>query len=121
LCGIAYGLYEEKQNFGDVIISNKIIFHDVEKIGEDRIFRGIKPSTSIKLLNIFKNEIGWEYELPNNIKAKKIFGSIISSERLINNLEYRENLKSRYPDAVGGRWKEQVYGHHHIEKKSNLL
>lgn len=103
LCGIAYGLRKKKDNLADVMISEEIIPCDVERVGKrSTIPRGMAEPCNLTLKNLFKNETHWEYRTPNGKKAKKIFGLIISGERLVDNKRLVKELKKRYPNAIGG-------------------
>jgi nucleoside phosphorylase len=103
LCGIAYGLRKEKDNLTDVIISEEIKPCDVERVGRrSTIPRGMTERCNLILKNRFENEIRWEYTTPNGKKAKKIFGLMISGEKLVDNKKLVKELKKRYPNAIGG-------------------
>jgi nucleoside phosphorylase len=104
MVGIAFGVDEEKQNIGDVLLSESIIPYNPKRVGEkDQIQRGIEAPSSKILLNRFKNiKITWEYFLSEEVKAELIPTRLLSGEELIDNLEYRNELIKKNPDSKGG-------------------
>lgn len=101
--GVAFGANEEKQQIGDVLISTQIATYELARINENGtvIPRGDKPAASDSLVNKLKQAdtlgtrslSGW---------PELRFGMVLSGEKLVDNLDYRESLKSLYPEAIGG-------------------
>lgn len=103
MIGIAFGINEEKQNIGDVLVSKTITSYEVKRLGqENSIWRGSKVEATLTLRNNFKNIKGWNYILPNGNKANLNVCEILSGEKLVDNYDYREQLKFDFPDAKGG-------------------
>ncbi|NTW68776.1 MAG: hypothetical protein HGB23_02870 [Chlorobiaceae bacterium] len=104
MIGIAFGVEEEIQKIGDVLVAESVIPYNVKRVGESKtISRGIEAQSSQILLNRFKNIIGnWEFFNGDDTKAKMIFTRILSGEELVDNLEYRNKLKLEFPDSKGG-------------------
>ncbi|MDR3047515.1 MAG: hypothetical protein LBU51_07895 [Bacteroidales bacterium] len=103
MIGIAFGVDEEKQNIGDVLISETIIPYNAKRVGEtENIQRGTETKASTLLLNRFKNITTWEYQFENGSKAKCIPTKILSGEELIDNKSRRDELLKIYPEAKGG-------------------
>lgn len=103
MVGIAFGVYEDKQNIGDVLISETIIPYNLKRVGEDGIIpRGVEEQASILLINRFKNITTWENPLENNKQANKIIAKVLSGEELIDNISRRNELSKIYPEAKGG-------------------
>jgi hypothetical protein len=104
MIALAFGLYPESQNIGDVLISESIIPYNPKRIGDKiTINRGIEAPSSKILLNRFKNiKPTWEHIIDQNNKANLTPTRILSGEELIDNLEYRNKLKETYPESKGG-------------------
>lgn len=103
MIGIAFGVNPEKQNIGDVLVSKTIMPYESQRIGEiNNIYRGPKPEASNNLRDCFNNANNWNFELPNGDKAKKEICDILSGEKLIDDIDYRENLRRDFPTAKGG-------------------
>ena len=103
MVGIAFGLDANKQNIGDVLVSNHILPYEIQKVGANGItWRGSKPEASNSLRNSFKNLRDWEYQLPNGDEAKMELCDILSGEKLVDNLNFREELEALFPTAKGG-------------------
>jgi nucleoside phosphorylase len=103
MVGIAFGINSQKQNIGDVLVSNQIIPYEIQRVGEDGIVsRASKPEASNSLRNSFKNIRDWEYQLPNGEEAKVELCDILSGEKLVDNLDFRKALETSFPTAKGG-------------------
>jgi nucleoside phosphorylase len=102
--GIAFGVDEEKQNIGDVLISESVIPYNAKRVGKhDTIQRGIEAPSSKILLSRFKSiKTTWEFFLTDKIKANLIPTRLLSGEELVDNLEYRDILIKDNPDSMGG-------------------
>ena len=104
MIGIAFGIDEEKQNIGDVLIAESVIPYNIKRVGAKKtVPRGIEIPSSLMLLNLFRsiNET-WEHFITGDLKAKLIFTRILSGEELVDNLEHRNKLISDFPDSKGG-------------------
>ena len=103
MVGIAFGLDKEKQKIGDVLISQKIIAYENQKITpKTAIPRGEESQSGTILFDRLKNAEDWEFKLPRNRLSKRHFGAILSGEKLFDNKPRIEELKKRYPEAIGG-------------------
>ncbi|MDX2068257.1 MAG: hypothetical protein SFV55_07510 [Haliscomenobacter sp.] len=103
MVGIAFGIDGAKQNIGDVLVSEHILPYEIQRAGSDQIiWRGSKPEASNTLRNNFKNLRGWEYTLPNGEEATLELCDILSGEKLIDNLNLRNQLVQQFPTAKGG-------------------
>jgi len=104
MVGIAFGKDQSKQHIGDVLVSEAIIPYNIQKVTTEKtIQRGIIPPAGQLLINRFRNgRKGWEHRLSNDSAANVFYGSILSGESLIDNLEYRDSLFAAYPTAIGG-------------------
>jgi nucleoside phosphorylase len=98
MVGIAFGLDESECNIGDVLISESIVPYDSKRVGKsETIQRGIElPACKILLdrLRSVCNEISFSFKVE--------FTKLLSGESLIDNLEFRNELKRVYPNSKGG-------------------
>ena len=99
LVGIAFGVDEKKQRIGEILVSRQLQLYDLQRVGKDQIIlRGDKPHASAQLIDHFRHaELEWD-----DSKAKVDFGLILSGEKLVDNHDYREQLKQFAPEAIGG-------------------
>ncbi len=99
LVGIAFGVNEQKQAIGDILVSQQIWLYELQRIGKDEIIpRGDKPHASTWLIDRFRGaDLYWD-----ETKAKVRFGVVLSGEKLVDDIDYREQLKKFEPEAIGG-------------------
>jgi len=99
LVGIAFGVDERKQAIGDVLVSRQLLLYESQRIGEGKIIpRGDKPHASPWLLNYLNSAHLYWHEPAVAVR----FGLVLSGEKLVDSLDYREQLKPFGPEAVGG-------------------
>ncbi|TCV97734.1 nucleoside phosphorylase [Luteibacter rhizovicinus] len=99
MVGIAFGINENKQNIGDVLVSKQLMLYDLQRINDDDsvTLRGDRPSCSSRLLNWVKNaKLSWHHE------SKIIEGVVLSGNKLVDNRSARDKLVGLVPDAIGG-------------------
>ncbi len=102
MVGIAFGIDKKKQKIGDVLISERIIPYEPQRVGtKETINRGKEGPASSLLLNRFRNIDDWKYEIRNK-EANIIIGQILSGEKLIDNPDLIKTLSHTYPNAKGG-------------------
>lgn len=106
MVGIAFGMKEEQsvdgkkmgnQRIGDVMVSSEIEDYGTMKVLEGgTIERGLKSSADPALLKRFSTAyILWE-------KVTVHTGLVITADVLVNRKKYKEDLRERFPDAIGG-------------------
>ena len=102
MSGVAFGVDPEDQSIGEIIVSRQLQNYEVVKIGEgvdsELIIkpRGDKVTASTMLLSRFRSSLTkWK-------GAKVEFGLLLSGEKLIDNYDFREQLKTQYVEALGG-------------------
>jgi nucleoside phosphorylase/tetratricopeptide (TPR) repeat protein len=101
MVGIAFGINEAKQEIGDILVTEQLRLYDLQRIGSEGgipkiILRGDKPHASPWLINHLKSaNLLWE-------GAKVRFGTILSGEKLVDNLDFRNQLKALEQEAIGG-------------------
>ena len=97
MVGIAFGMDEKKQEIGDILVSKQLLLYDSQRVGEERIPRGDKPHASSNLINrLTSAQLYW------NGCAKVRFGLLLTADKLIDNIEFRDKLKALEPEAIGG-------------------
>ena len=102
MVGIAFGVNEEKQAIGDVLVSQQLRLYELQRVGRvgtnKIILRGDKPHASTWLLNYLKSADLYLGES----KPKVRFGVVLTGEKLVDNVDYRDELKTFEPEAIGG-------------------
>lgn len=104
MVGIAFGVNEEKQTIGDILVSQQLWLYDLQRVGTDKdskltiIPRGDKPHASTWLFDRFQSaDLYWEES-----KCKVRFGVVMSGDKLVDNFDFREQLKQLESEAIGG-------------------
>lgn len=99
MVGIAFGVDEEKQKIGDVLVSEHLRLYDLQRVGTpDVILRGSRPDASSWLLSYLRSaDIDWDEE-----QAKIRFGLVLTGDKLVDNVDYRNQLISFEKEAIGG-------------------
>lgn len=102
MVGIAFGIDPQKQRIGDILIARQLVAYELQRIGTDasdlpRIhFRGERAASSPRLLDRFRSgAIDWK-------GAPLDFGLVLSGDKLIDQRDFRDQLLSHEPEAVGG-------------------
>ena len=100
--GIAFGMDETKQKIGDVLVSTQIQDYELGRLNDQGtlIPRGDKASCADILRNRFRQTDTKERR--GNKWPKVRFGLILSGQKLVDNLDYREKLKALFAEAIGG-------------------
>lgn len=103
MVGIAFGVDSQKQTVGDILVAKQLINYEPMRVGEQLILRGSKVDVSPALLNRFRDaELDWDNAKENEAKAKVRFGLILSGEKLVDDLKFRNLLLACEPEAIGG-------------------
>jgi nucleoside phosphorylase len=99
LVGIAFGVDKQKQAIGDVLVSHQLLLYELQRVGEGKIVpRGDKPHASPRLFNYLKSaQLYW-----NEPAIAIRFGLILSGEKLVDSLDYREQLQQFGQEVIGG-------------------
>jgi len=101
MVGIAFGVNEQKQAIGDILVTEQLRLYDLQRVGSqdgqyEIILRSDKPHASGWLINHFKSaDLLWE-------GAKVRFGVVLTGEKLVDNIDFRDQLRSFEPEAIGG-------------------
>lgn len=101
--GIAFGLDETKQKIGEVLVSSQIQDYELGRLNADGTLtpRGDKPSCADVLRNRLRQTNTTEKRRHSDW-PKVRFGLVLSGQKLVDNLDYRETLKTLFTEAVGG-------------------
>ncbi|MGC4042552.1 MAG: tetratricopeptide repeat protein [Armatimonas sp.] len=99
MVGIAFGVNPRKQKIGDVLVSGHLYLYEPQKINEvgNIFYRGSKVDCSSWLLQPFRI-----LEARREPGPRLQVGLVLSGEKLIDNLDFREGLLAREPEAIGG-------------------
>lgn len=101
MTGIAFGRDQRKQKLGDVLIAKSVRNYELEKKAKDwDEQRSPVPESGNILFNRFAH-CEWEYIIDQDT-AKKHTGELLSGEKLVDNKNFRDELFSKYPNAIGG-------------------
>lgn len=105
--GIAFGVKEDKQAIGDVLVSKYVVDYELSKAHNDGslTLRGPRPPASrtwvraLEQLDIRQNASMARTTWPN-----LHFGGLLSGEKLVDNIDYRNRLLqlAQQDDIVGG-------------------
>jgi len=103
MVGIAFGIKPDEQSIGDVLVSQRLMLYELQKIGTkgesfELIPREDRPHASPWLLHYFRNAKLCLSKPKYGVK----FGPILSGEKLVNNTDFREQLCSLMPEVIGG-------------------
>ena len=118
MVGIAYGLDEEKQQIGDILVSRQLVAYDHQRVGSNPAgeqmlqIRGDRISAPVWLLDRFKAGLQTWQEPP-----QVYFGLILSGGKLVANQNYRDQLFQIEREAIGGEMEgvglyEAAHRHH---------
>jgi nucleoside phosphorylase len=102
MVGIAFGTRHGEQDIGDVLVSRQLFAYEHLRLGTDttgavkRLTRGDRVTASPSLLRQLRlADLGWTGQRVH-------FGLVLSGEKLIDNLNFRDQLLEEQPEAVGG-------------------
>ena len=101
MVGIAFGIDDRKQSIGDILVTTQLRPYDLQRIGMQDgkpqiILRSAKPDASSWLIGQFRGaDLLWE-------GAKVRFGVVLTGEKLVDNIDFRDQLRSFEPEAIGG-------------------
>jgi nucleoside phosphorylase len=104
MTGIAFGINADKQSIGDILVSRQLMLYDYQRIstaGKRKpklIARGDRPHASSWLLDRFRSaDMYWD---ETSVKVR--FGLILSGEKLVDNISFRQQLHELEVEAIGG-------------------
>lgn len=101
MAGIAFGVDEQKQAIGDVLLSERLMLYDLQRRGTvdgklHIIPRGDRPSATPRLVNWLRIAgLQWG-------QATIRRGLVLSGEHLVDNVDHRSELLALEEEAIGG-------------------
>ena len=103
MVGIAFGMDEAKQRIGDVLIADRVRTYEQQRIGTSDegylmlVDRNVNVPPSQALLTRLMSA-----ELDAGLDLRVKFGSMLTGEKLIDNLDFRTSLLELAEEAIGG-------------------
>lgn len=97
MVGIAFGMNDYKQRLGDILISRQLMLYEPQRVGTAEIVpRGDRAHASPRLLDYLRSaNVDWQ-------GATVRFGLLLTGEKLLDNIDYREQLQRLETEAIGG-------------------
>lgn len=109
MVGIAFGMYENEgenpQHFSDVLIANTIFPYENQRLNPDGSikYRGKEHSSESKFIDAFAVIAqNWDRKNTNGEVTRIDICSMLSGEKLVDNLEERNILKEAFSTCRGG-------------------
>jgi nucleoside phosphorylase len=101
--GIAFGGYTAKQKISDVLVSTRLFHYEIRREQKPHgIERGSGPDAGRVLLEQFGDVEGWTFFRPDGKKCDMKDGPMLTGEKLVDDLDFKEQLFKRFPEAIGG-------------------
>ncbi|MNO77366.1 5'-methylthioadenosine/S-adenosylhomocysteine nucleosidase [compost metagenome] len=101
MAGIAFGIDKKKFSIGDVLVSQQLLLYDLQRMNSNGTIalRGDTPHASSVPLNWVRHaKLTW----PSISNSKVEPGLVLSGDKLIDNIDYRNALRDVAPEALGG-------------------
>lgn len=109
MVGIAFGLYESEgekpQHYADILVSEEIVPYENQRQNPDGSveYRGLSCKADKHLVDAFiLSSAKWQRENLLGENTRIEICSMLSGEKLIDNLEERNKLKQAFPSCRGG-------------------
>jgi nucleoside phosphorylase len=109
MVGISFGMYndvvdENQQHIGDVLVASQIIPYEPQRVGVEEVkYRGKVLHTSDNCLDAFKIiKSDWKEKNLYNEETKVEICPMLSGEKLVDELKFRNKLKAKFVEARGG-------------------
>jgi nucleoside phosphorylase len=100
--GVAFGVDEDTQPIGQLLVSEKLTEYERARVGTGSdngplvLHRGTITEASPRLVSRFRD--ARLADLGISVRV----GDLLSGEKLIDNPDFKEALMKRFPDAIGG-------------------
>jgi nucleoside phosphorylase/tetratricopeptide (TPR) repeat protein len=104
MVGIAFGINEAKQAIGQILVSKQLMLYELQRVetGEDPrdeiVPTGDRPHASARLIEAFRMG-GLTWPEPH---ARISYGLVLSGEKLVDNINFRDQLMALERKAIGG-------------------
>jgi nucleoside phosphorylase len=99
--GIAFGVDEKEQRIGDLLLCEQLVVYERARVGTGPngevqiVDRADRPKASPALLSRLRSA---ELDYPHTVLP----GAILTGEKLIDNIDFRDSLRSLASQIVGG-------------------
>ena len=102
MVGIAFGFDRDKRKIGDILVSQQILTYEMQRVsqGNKRTLRGDQVTVPAKMLGRFRHG-AMEWKKANE-PAQVEFGILLSGAKLIDDPEFRDQVREFAPEAIGG-------------------
>lgn len=97
--GIAFGVNEEKQAIGDILVSKLLRLYDLQRVGTRGkiVLRGARPDASPRLMSHFRGFAQTKWG-----GARVRIGVLLTGDKLVDDVDYRDQLLEVESEAEGG-------------------
>ncbi len=97
MVGIAFGVNDQKQSIGDILVSRQLMLYDAQRLSATQIVpRGDRVHCSPWLLNYLTSaELDW-------MGPTVRMGLVLTGDKLVDNVDYRDQLRKLEVEAIGG-------------------
>jgi len=102
LVGVGFGMQIKGQRMGDILISHQLLDYELQRVGQDQdgvyiiCSRGARADASTRLLaRIYNGLLNWTEPAAH-------VGLLLSGDKLVDNVDFREQLRRIEPEAIGG-------------------
>ena len=97
MIGIAFGVNDQKQSIGDILVSRQLMLYDAQRVSATQIVpRGDRVHCSTWLLEFLTSaELDWT-------GPRVRFGLVLTGDALVDNVDYRDQLRKLEVEAIGG-------------------
>ena len=108
MIGIGFGLHPDKQELGDVLVSEKLGAYDLQRVTDDSqkvTHRGTINDAGLRLVPRFVEAATRKWKFvngANNVAAHVRRGLVLTGQVLVDSAPFAKALLEAYPDAVGG-------------------
>lgn len=104
MVGIAFGVDSGKQAVGNILVSKQLMLYDLQRVGTSKsgeltiVPRGDRVTASTWLLDRLRSAgDDWDQS-----RTKVQFGLILSGEKLVDNMDFRQQILALEREAIGG-------------------
>lgn len=101
--GIAFGISPKKQRLGDVLVAESIAPYELGKIREEGVTHRGQILPCGTLLSSRFRDLSDDWNYPRRRGSVSVSqGLILSGEKVVDSVEFRDRLLVMYPSAIGG-------------------
>lgn len=106
--GIAFGMDETRQAIGDVLVATQVQDYELGRLNYDGTLtpRGDRPHSSDTLTNRLR-QADTTHRCAEPDWPKVRFGLMLSGQKLVDNLDYRNSLRAQFGETIGGEMEAQ--------------